>query len=93
MTTQPGKIPQRRAIRTGARHRIASPPDADALLALTAAFVKRVGKHERRNADDERAGEEFENAHTHLLAALRYCAGQRQFKVSAWNISWNNTYD
>ncbi len=59
-------------------------------LVAATAFVDRVGEHECRNADDERAGQNLKNAHEHLLAALQ-CGGLSwPFKAAAWNVSWNN---
>ena len=72
--------------------RIAAYPPA-ASIGSTASLLDRVAKHERGNADDECSGDEFENAHSNLLAAVQYEGHGESFKTGgfpeSWNISWN----
>ena len=76
--------PARRRIRTA---RETHP--GDGLLVAVAALVERVCQHECRNAHDERAGHDFQNAHVHLLGAVQYGVWPRRFKTMPWNIPWN----
>ncbi len=91
MRTTAEKTPGRgRVIRPGRESRIARETlPGGRLLVAPAALVERVGEDECRNADDERAGHDFQNAHVHLLAALQYGALRPAFKGPPWNISWN----
>ena len=65
----------------GPRARIARGTYPERLFAAPGPLVEHVGEDERRDADDERAGHDFQNAHTYLLVALRYGAGGCGFKT------------
>jgi hypothetical protein len=50
------------------------------LSCISPVRLEYVSQHECRNSDDECTCNDFENAHTHLLAAMRCQGGSSPFK-------------
>ena len=58
----------------------ATRPGTPLLSCISPVRLENINQHQCRNRDDEGTCNEFEYAHTYLLAALRYQGGSSTFK-------------